>query len=499
MSVAAASFLDVFGNTVWILRVTFLPCRGFVLPLQYMIASIGNILISIADTICGYPLFFLLIGGGSFLFLSSGMVSVRRLPAALAELRRKPDVSGGSGQISSVQALASVVAATVGLGNIAGVAIALVVGGPGAIFWMWVSALVGMATKYHEGVLAIMYKGKDDQGRPQGGPMHIIEQGLGMEWRPLARFFAIAGLFGTMCIMNANQLTEALMKVMTTPESIAASPFAGGISSVTGLTPIQSVRLLFGLAIATVVAVVILGGIRRIARVATVMVPFMVGLYFLMVLYIIATNIHGVPVVFERIFSEAFNLRAGFGALAGIAIIGARRAALVNDAGIGTASIMHGASKNTEPVREGLVAMLGPSIDSGFVCTLTAIAILLCGDIDVEGVRGLEVAMDAFARGIPAGDILLMCVVVCFAMSSMFSYSFYGTTCANYLFGTRRGRYYSWVFLASLIIFAVVPVEAAVGACDLFYALMALPTMIALLLLSPKVRQVTREYFKKSK
>ena len=160
---------------------------------------------------------------------------------------------------------------------------------------------------------------------------------------------------------------------------------------------------------------------------------------------------------------------------------------------------MHGASSNRQPVREGLIAMLGPSIDSGLVCTLTAVAILLCGNIDVDGVKGLEVAMQAFAKGIPAGDILLMCVVICFAMSSMFSYSFYGTTCANYLFGTRRGKLYAWFFLASLVIFAIVPLEAAVGACDLFYALMAIPTMIAVLALSPKVRKATAEYFAKDK
>ncbi len=404
-----------------------------------MLDKIGQFIINAAEVLCGYPLFFLLIGGGLYLFISSGAVSIRRLPAALRELRSKPDKKAQNGQISSVQALASVVAATVGLGNIAGVAIALVMGGPGAIFWMWVSALVGMATKYHEGVLAIMYKGKDDQGNPQGGPMHIITRGLGPKWTPLAKFFAVAGLFGTLCIMNANQLTEAFMTTFTTPEGVASSNFLTSVGGYLGLDNVRTYRLLFGAAIAVIVGVVILGGIKRIARVATIMVPFMVGLYFLMVLFIIITNIEGVPGVFKSIFAEAFNLRAGFGALAGIAIIGARRAALVNDAGIGTASIMHGASRNNQPVREGLIAMLGPSIDSGLVCTLTAIAILLCGNIDVEGVKGLEVAMKAFSNAIPAGDILLMCIVICFAMSSMFSYSFYGTTCANYLFGCRRG------------------------------------------------------------
>ena len=443
---------------------------GIIINFALMLDKIGQFIINAAEVLCGYPLFFLLIGGGLYLFISSGAVSLRRLPAALRELRTKQDRKADNGQISSVQALASVVAATVGLGNIAGVAIALVMGGPGAIFWMWVSALVGMATKYHEGVLAIMYKGRDDQGNPQGG---------------------------TLCIMNANQLTEAFMTTFTTPDGVASSGFLSTVGGYLGLDNVRTYRLLFGAAIAVIVGVVILGGIKRIARVATVMVPFMVGLYFLMVLFIIITNIEGVPAVFKSIFTEAFNLRAGFGALAGIAIIGARRAALVNDAGIGTASIMHGASRNNQPVREGLIAMLGPSIDSGLVCTLTAVAILLCGDINVEGVKGLEVAMKAFSNAIPAGDILLMCIVICFAMSSMFSYSFYGTTCANYLFGSRRGRYYAWFFLASLVVFAVVPLEAAVGACDLFYALMAIPTMIAILYLSPRVRRATKDYFNK--
>ena len=464
-----------------------------------MFDRLGQFIINAADVLGGYPLFFLLIGGGLYLIISSGFVSIRRFPTAIAELRRKSDGNGKNGQISSVQALASVVAATIGLGNIAGVAIALVIGGPGAIFWMWVSAIVGMATKYHEGALAIMYKGKDDRGKPQGGPMHIITKGLGPKWTPLARFFAIAGMFGTLCIMNANQLTEAFMATFTTPEGISSSNLLSTLGGYIGLDNIRMFRLLFGCAIAGIVALVILGGIKRIARVATIMVPFMVGLYFLMVMFIIITNIEGVPAVFGRIFSEAFNLGAGIGALAGIALIGARRAALVNDAGIGTASLMHGASNNTEPVREGLIAMLGPSIDSGLVCTLTAVAILLCGNIDVDGVQGLTVAMQAFSNGIPKGDIMLMCVVICFALSSMFSYSFYGTTCANYIFGTRYGRYYAWFFLASLIVFAVIPIETAVGACDLFYALMAIPTMTAVLLLSPRVRKVTNEYFDKLK
>lgn len=462
-----------------------------------MLDDFGQFIVSVADFVCGYPLFTLLIGGGLYLLISSGFVSLRRIPYAIKALREKHDAKNG--QISSAQALLSVIAATVGLGNIAGVAIALVMGGPGAIFWMWVSAMVGMCTKYHEGTLAIMYKGRDDRGNPQGGPMHIIEQGMGRRWRPLARFFAIAGLFGTLCIMNANQLTEAFMTTFTTPDGIANSSFLAAIGSAIGLDNGDAFKLIFGIAIALIVASVILGGIRRIASVASVIVPFMVGVYFLMVLYIIITHAAQVPGVFASIISDAFSLDAGIGGLVGTAIIGARRAALVNDAGIGTASIMHGASRNNRPVREGLIAMLGPSIDSGLVCTLTALAILLCGDIHVEGVKGLAVAMQAFRAGIPYGDYLLMFVVICFALSSMFSYSFYGTTCASYLFGTRRAKIYVYFFIASLIVFAVVPLEAAVGLCDLFYAFMALPTMIAVLSLSPRVRRATKEYFSKAR
>lgn len=450
----------------------------------------------IADTVCGYPLFIVLIGGGLFLFITSGFVSLKHLPDSIKELRRKNDAKNG--QISSVQALASVVAATVGLGNIAGVAIALVMGGPGAIFWMWVSAIVGMSTKYHEGVLAIMYKGRGKDGIHRGGPMYIIENGLGKSWKPLAVFFAIAGMFGTMCIMNANQLTEATVSMFTTPESLESSGFLSSVSNLTGLDNLHAFRLMCGLTIAAIVSLVILGGIKRIARVASVIVPFMVGVYFIMVLYIIITHASQVPEVIALIFREAFNWQAGFGALVGIAIIGARRAALVNDAGVGTASIMHGESKNDQPVREGLIAMLGPSIDSGLVCTLTALAILLCGDIHPGGdVQGLTIAMGAFSNAIPYGEALLFMVVICFGLSSMFSYSFYGRSCATYLFGTKKATYYTYFFIATLVVFAVVPLNAAIGVCDLFYGLMAMPTMFALIMLSGKVRAATRTYFSK--
>lgn len=452
--------------------------------------AVTQYITEVADFLCGYPLFFVLIGGGLYLFISSGALSLRRFPHAVRQLRNKGD--GSSGQISSLQALFSVIAATVGMGNIAGVAIALVIGGPGAIFWMWVSAMVGMATKYHEGVLAVTYRHKEE-GKTRGGTMYIIEKGLGPKWRWLAVTFAVAGMFGTLCIMNANQLTEAAVSVFTTPQWIESNGVLEAGSQLIGMSKVSVLRMLMGITIAFVVAMVVLGGIKRIARVASVMVPFMVGVYFLAVAYILITNFEKVPGALQSIFTEAFNLKAGFGALAGIAIIGARRAAVVNDAGVGTATIMHSESRNDDAVKEGHVAMLGPSIDSGFVCTLTALALLVCADFTkVDGVKGLEIAMEAFGKGIPGGEYVLMIVVIFFGMSSMFSYSFYGNRCATYLFGEKKARFYTWFFIISLILFAVVPLQAAVGLADLFYALMAIPTMITVIALSGKVRALTK-------
>lgn len=441
-------------------------------------------LTAVADTLCGIPLFILLIGGGLILFLGSGALPLRRLPDALRLLREKPareGSDGAAGQISSVKALASVVAATVGMGNIAGVAIALVMGGPGAIFWMWISAIVGMASKYHEGVLAIAYRSTSADGSTRGGPMYIIRNALPRRWWWMASCFAVAGMIGTLCIMNANQLTEAALAT-------------AGINPDANLTA----RIVTGTAIAAVVALVVLGGIRRIASVASVMVPAMVGLYFVMVAYIIVTHFDGLPGAIGSIFSEAFSLRAGWGALIGVALTGARRAMLVNDAGVGTASIMHGESRNSSPVREGLVAMLGPAIDSGFVCTLTALALLLTVDfsaLEPGSVKGLALAMEGFDSAIPFGRWLLMAVVGCFALSSMFSYSFYGNRCAAYLFGPVGARVYTWFFILSLILFASVPLTAAVAMCDMFYFFMALPTMTTLLLLRRRVMQLSREAF----
>ncbi len=446
-----------------------------------MFEAIGNAIHTFSSWL-NLPLFITLIGGGLFFMIYSRFIPFRYYGKALKATGVKEDKA--EGQLSSFQALTSAIAATVGLGNISGVAVAITVGGPGAIFWMWVSAFLGMATKFFEGTLSIMYKGKDSAGEMQGGTMYMITRGLGKKWKPLAVVFSVSGMIGTFCLMQSNQLTEALQTVVFTP---------AGIENSLGL------RFVVGLVIAALVSVVVLGGIKRIGKVASRLVPFMVAFYFLIVFYIIFTNLSVVPEVFRSIFTEAFNFKAGLGGFAGsVIVIGARSAAFVNEAGIGTASMMHGASRNSQPVREGLVAMIAPSIDSGLICTLTALAVLINAQYNVSDVQGMQMVMESFERSIPGwGSYLLMGVVLVFAFSTMFSYSYYGTKCTNFLFGAHRAHYYNYLFLATLVMGAVIPLSAVVDIIDIAFAFMAFCTVFTMVVLSPRVRVAIKQYFKK--
>ena len=435
----------------------------------------SDIIATVSDFVCGYPLFLLLIGGGLFLFIYSGFVPLRKFGASIKALGHKSD---GEGQISSLQALMTTISSTVGMGNIAGVAIAICMGGPGAIFWMWVSALLGMATKFFEGTLAIMYRGRDENGNVKGGPMYMMTEGVSPKLRPLAVFFAFFGMIGCFCVMQANQLTESITTVLTEPMGIATT---------------LPVKLIIGVVMASLVAVVVVGGIDRISKLAIKIVPFMVSVYFLLVLIVIVLYIDRLPGVFSQIVSSAFDFKAGFGAVAGIAIIGARRAMYVNEAGVGTASLMHGASKNSDPVREGLVAMLGPAIDSGLVCTLTAIPIIMAGNYEVEGVKGLAIALNSYEALLPGwGKYMLMVVVTFFAFSTMFSYSIYGIKCASYLFGDKNGQMYKYLYLAVILLSCVASLSTVVSIMDFAFAMMAFATMSTILYLSPRVKALLR-------
>ena len=368
------------------------------------------------------------------------------------------------------------------MGNISGVAVAITTGGPGAIFWMWVSAVIGIATKFFTCTLAIMYRGKDSYGEVQGGPMYVITEGLGNQWRPLAVFFSGAGLIGMLPIFQANQFTQILRDVLLVPHGIVGS---------------FKTNLITGLIITFVVSLVIFGGIKRIGKVAGRMVPMMVVLYFASVIYIIMTNFGAVPEAFLLILKDAFTGDAVLGgALGAVIIAGARRAAFSNEAGIGTAPMAHGAAKTTEPVREGLVAMLGPFIDTIVVCTLTALSILITGSWQDSESNGVTVTVNAFDKAIPGIGIyiLVLCVTI-FATTSLFSYSYYGTKCLSFIAGAKYKKLYNYFYVGTIVFGSTASLAAIISLIDASYALMSIPTMISAILLSPNVKKEAKKYF----
>jgi AGCS family alanine or glycine:cation symporter len=428
----------------------------------------------------------LLLGGGTYFLIHSGFVPITKIGHAIKLLRGKYDDTNIPGQISSFQALMAAIAATVGLGNISGVAIAINVGGPGAIFWMWVAAFVGMATKFYTCSLAIMYRGKDSSGEIQGGPMYVIEHGMGKKWKFLSILFCVAGILGLLAIFTANQLTAVIQEVLIQPETAAED--------------IRN-RWIIGIGIMLITSVVILGGIKRIASVASKMVPFMVAIYFATVMFIVFKYIGQVPEMLKLIVVDAFTGNAVMGGAVGAVIItGARRAAFSNEAGIGTAPMVHGASKNNEPIREGLIAMLGPFIDTIVVCTLTALVILLTGVWQDSENDGVKLTLEAFEMAIPFyGKYLLMLSVLIFALSTIFTYSYYGHKCTNYLFGADKANYYNYFYLITIVLGAVASLEVVISFVDAMYAIMAIPTIFSTLYLSSKVRAASKDYFARMK
>jgi AGCS family alanine or glycine:cation symporter len=446
----------------------------------------GDFIIDFSNWIWDIPMLALLMGGGLILFIYSGFLPFRYFGHALKVVRGKYDTENVPGQISSQQALSAAIAATVGMGNISGVAIAINMGGPGAIFWMWMSAFVGMATKYFTCSLAIMYRGTDTAGVVQGGPMYVIEHGMGKKWKPLAILFCVAGVLGLLSIFQANQLTEVFRSVILQPN---------------GLDNGEPTKWIIGIAMMLLVAIVILGGIQRIAAVASKLVPFMVILYFGTVMLIVIKYFGQVPAMLALIVEDAFTGNAVMGGAVGaVMVIGARRAAFSNEAGIGTAPMVHGASKNNEPVREGMIAMLGPFIDTIVVCTLTALVIMLTGVWENTENDGVKLTLEAFEMGLPGiGKYLLMLAVLIFALSTMFTYSFYGHKCFNYLFGADKADYYNYFYLITIVAGAVVSLNVVVSFIDAMYAIMAIPTMISTLYLAPKVKAATKDYFARMK
>lgn len=434
----------------------------------------------------GTPLLILLLGGGLFFTLYSKFLPFRYFKHAIDILRGKYDDPSAEGDIDHYEALSGAIAATVGMGNISGVAVALVTGGPGALFWMWMSALLGMATKFFTCTLSVMYRGHDSNGHAEGGPMYYIEEGLGKKWKPLAMFFAAAGLLGVTPMFQANQLTEVIRTVVL-PESISS------------LTSVDMMNFIIGIFIMIVVSIVIFGGIERIGKVAGKLVPVMVVIYVTAVLIMIGLNVEKLPSIISSIFTEAFQFESiAGGAFGAVIIIGAKRAAFSNEAGIGTAPMMHGAAKTDEPIREGLVAMIGPFIDTIVVCTMTALAILASGVYDptAENVNGVLLTTEAFRAVFPTmGPIILSICVLFFALTTLFSFSYYGTKCLGYLIGADKKHYFNYLYAVLIVIGSVIKLEAIINLIDGAYATMAIPTMVGALLLAPKVKAAAIDYF----
>ncbi len=435
----------------------------------------------------GTPLVVLLCGGGLYFMIYSRMTPYRYFGHAVNILRGKYDDPDDPGDINHFEALSSALAATIGLGNISGVAVAIAMGGPGAVFWMWMSAIVGIATKFFTCTLSIMYRGKDTNGDIQGGTMYMITEGLGKKWKPLAVLFAIAGMFGALPVFQANQLNQAIRDVILVPNGIADPNNHFGTDLITGII------------ILLIVGTVIFGGIKRIGKVASRMVPSMVVLYVACVLTILGIHFDVLGEYLLLIVTDAFTAEATMGGAVGaLIILGVRRAAFSNEAGIGTATLAHGAAKTKEPVREGLVAMMGPFIDTIVVCTMTALAILVTDVWKTGDENGITLTASAFeeALGTP-GVYLLMISVTIFAASSLFTYSYYGTKCLGFLAGASRQKWYNLFYVGSILLGATASISAIINLIDGMYAVMAIPTMTVALLLSPKVMEAARDYFER--
>jgi len=434
-----------------------------------------------------WVMLFLIIGGGLFLVFYSKLLPYRYFKHALRITAGKYDDPNDPGEVSHLQALSSAVAATVGMGNIAGVAIAIYLGGPGVVFWIWITAIIGMSIKFYSCSLSIMFRGEDSEGALQGGPMYYITKGMGNKAKPLAIFFCVAGLFGVLPAFTTNQFTQTLMTVIVPDEAFMV------------LGDFQW-KLIIGIVLSIITSFVIFGGLKKIAKVATAIVPFMVLVYLLAVVYILFTNVSEILPSFKLIFTEAFNFKTVVtGGLWGLIIIGVRRAVFSNESGVGTAPMFHGQSKTKEPIQEGLVAMLGPFIDTIIVCSLTAVVIIISGaHLDTES-NGIAMTLNAFERAIPYGGVLLMVVVSAFALSTLFTYSYYGTKCLSFITNAKIGKFYNLVYVGSITFAAVASVDLVINLIDLSFALMVIPNMIAVLYLAPRVNEAMKAYFLKVK
>ena len=436
-------------------------------------------------------LLYLLLGGGLFFAVFSRFSPFRYLAHGFKLLFGKNQEKDAPGEVSHFRALCSALSGTVGMGNVAGVAVAITQGGPGAIFWMWVCAILGMATKFYTCSLAVMYRGKDENGVEQGGPMYFIREGLGEKWKPLAIFFAACGMFGCLPLLQSNQLTQIVNTMFFEPQGW----FVGSENRT------QLGNALFGLLLAVLVGMVVVGGIKRIGAFAARLVPGMVLLYGGTSLVIILIHADKIFPSLSLILFDAFTGQAVAGGALGMVIVtGVRRAAFSNEAGMGTEAMAHGAAKTKEPIREGLVAMWGPVIDTLIMCTLTGLVLMVTGVWDSGIGDGVLLTTQAFEQAIPGvGSYLLLAGVLCLSFSSMLGFSYYVVKCGCFLFGQKARLPMLGFYLLTIVVSAVVKMDVIINFLDIAFGLMAIPTILSSILLAPKVNQAAKEYFKKLK
>jgi AGCS family alanine or glycine:cation symporter len=427
---------------------------------------------------------FWLIAGATFFTLRFGFINLRAFKHAWVVTSGHYDDPDDPGEVTHFQALSSALSATVGLGNIAGVAVAVAVGGPGAIFWMIAAGFLGMSSKFTECTLGQLYREVGDDGHILGGPMRYLDRGLGELGLPrLGRVLAV--LFAVMCIggsfgggnmFQANQSYAQVADIMPF--------FAGGWGS-----------LAYGVTLSFLVGIVIIGGIRRIGQVAGFIVPVMCGIYLVAGLFIIITNFDQIVPSLQKIVGEAFSPEAGFGGMLGVLVTGFRRAAFSNEAGVGSASIAHSAAATDEPVREGIVALLEPFIDTIVVCTMTGLVVVITGAYEGGGEEGVLMTSKAFATVLPWFPKVLSVAVFLFAFSTMISWSYYGERCWTFLFGAQFSIVYKVLFLGFIVLGSVLKLGNVIDFSDLMILGMSFPNILGAFLLSGKVSDALKSYW----
>lgn len=451
-------------------------------PLSGILDIIDKKLAIIAGYVWDLPLAIALVSIGLIFTLTLGFPQIRGFCHAIKVIMGKYDDDDDPGEISHFQALCMALSATVGLGNIAGVSVAIHTGGPGAVFWMVLTGLVGMSTKYVECSLAVMYRKIDAKGRVFGGPMYYIVRGLGEKWRPLAIFFSIGCIFAAFGAGNMFQANQV------------ATLFKGD--------PFNIPTHICGLLLAILTAIVIIGGVKRIGQVASRLVPFMGGIYILGGLTVILTNFQDIPGLFLQIVDSAFSGSAAIGGAAGIAVKevikqGVRRACFSNEAGLGSAAIAHSTASTKEPIREGVVALLEPFIDTVLVCTTTALVILASG-VPYWELNGVELTAAAFDSVIPGfGMYFVPIAAFLFAYSTLLSWSYYGQQVFVFLFGEKEGfiMVYKTLFCTLIVVGAIWKLTPILNFSDIMLGLMAIPNLIAIGLLLPQVKKASKDYF----